>query len=122
MPQYLKLGSIPKKRHLEHRREGGYRNEGIYYEEVVSTAGFDRAYSIAYHLRPPTRVKKVEAAGSTPLIEAPAQPLRHHHLKTKDFPAHGDPITGRVPLLFNGDVLMARCRPKEPQKELFRNA
>jgi homogentisate 1,2-dioxygenase len=54
MSFYMKLGSIPKKRHIEHRREGGYKNEGIYYEEVVTLAGFGRAYSICYHLRPPT--------------------------------------------------------------------
>src|SRR5437763_12761672 len=111
MQQYLKVGSIPKKRHTELRREGGYRNEGIYYEEVVSTAGFDRAYAIAYHLRPPTRVKKVEPAGSISLIEASAQPLRHHHFKTKEMRRHGDAISGRVPLLFNEDVVLSRCRP-----------
>ena len=64
MPPYRQLGSIPRKRHIAHRREPGYRGEGIYYEEVVTTAGFGRAYSIVYHLRPPTRVRKVEAAGT----------------------------------------------------------
>ena len=64
MPHYLKLGSLPRKRHIAHKAEPGYRNEGIYYEEVVTTQGFSRAYSICYHLRPPTRVKKVEPAGA----------------------------------------------------------
>ena len=64
MPFYRKLGPLPRKRHTAHRREGGYRSEGIYYEEVVTLAGFGRAYSIAYHLRPPTRVRKVEPAGT----------------------------------------------------------
>src|SRR5687768_7823553 len=122
MPPYLRLGSIPPKRHVEHRREGGFKNEGIYYEEVITTAGFGRAYSIAYHLRPPTRVRKVEAAGTTTLTEAKRSMLRHHHFKTKDFASRGDPITGRLPLLFNNDVVMSRCRPREPQKELYRNA
>ena len=76
MPPYLRLGSIPPKRHIAHRREGGYRGEGIYYEEVVTTAGFGRAYSICYHLRPPTRVRKVEAAGALDLgvVDEPALP------------------------------------------------
>jgi homogentisate 1,2-dioxygenase len=43
MPPYRQFGSIPRKRHLEHHREGGYRSEGIYYEEVITTAGFGRA-------------------------------------------------------------------------------
>ena len=46
-----------------HKHEPGFRGEGIFYEEVMTTAGFGRAYSICYHLRPPTRVRKVEAAG-----------------------------------------------------------
>ena len=83
MPPYLQLGSLPRKRHIAHRHEPGFRDEGIYYEEVVTTPGFGRAYSILYHLRPPTRVRKVEAAGTVPL-ELVAEPaLRHHHLKIR---------------------------------------
>jgi homogentisate 1,2-dioxygenase len=103
------------------RAKPGYKNEGIFYEEVVSTHGFSRAYSIVYHRRPPTRVKKVEAAGTWRVerVEQPA--LRHHHLKTGKIPAKGDPITGRVPLFTNADVTLWRCRPAEPQQELYRN-
>src|SRR4051812_14013384 len=108
MPPYRQLGSIPRKRHIEMRREGGHRGEGIYYEEVVTTAGFGRAYSIAYHLRPPTRVRKVESAGTLPLDEAEVPVLRHHHLKSGGMKAGGDPVTGRVPVFFNADVVMAR--------------
>src|SRR5262245_54923379 len=122
MPPYLKLGSIPPKRHTEHRREGGFRGEGIYYEEVVTLAGFGRAYSICYHLRPPTRVRKVEPAATVPLEVVNQPVLRHHHLKTGNLRAAGDPLTGRVPLLVNEDVALSRCRPTQPQAELYRNA
>jgi homogentisate 1,2-dioxygenase len=116
------MGSLPRKRHTALRREPGYRGEGIYYEEVISTAGFGRAYSIAYHLRPPTRVRKVEPAG-TLAVETVDQPaLRHHHLKSGAMRPHGDPVTGRVPLLVNDDVAILRCRPDRPQAELYRNA
>ena len=64
--RYLTLGSIPKKRHTAHRVQQGYKNEGIYYEEVVSTQGFSRAYSIVYHLRPPTRVSPAAPPGAVP--------------------------------------------------------
>jgi homogentisate 1,2-dioxygenase len=116
------MGSIPRKRHIEHKAQPGYRGEGIYYEEVVTTAGFGRSYSIAYHLRPPTRVRHVEPAGELELgvVEPPA--LRHHHLKSGRLPPAGDPVTGRVPLLTNDDVTLWRCRPAEPQAELYRNA
>ncbi|HSQ56609.1 MAG TPA: homogentisate 1,2-dioxygenase [Gemmata sp.] len=122
MPRYLSLGEIPPKRHTALRVSPVYKKEGIYYEEVVSTHGFSRAYSIVYHLRPPTRVKKVEPAGSIAVERVDQSALRHHHLKTGKLPATGDPITGRVPMFTNADVTMWRCRPAEPQKELYRNA
>src|SRR5467141_1422271 len=122
MPPYLRLGSVPRKRHIAHRREQGYRGEGMYYEEVVTTAGFGRAYSICYHLRPPTRVRKVEAAGQVKIDTVEEPTLRHYHLKTANLRPAGDPVTGRVPLLVNADVILARCRPAQPQAELFRNA
>lgn len=122
MPQYTKVGSMPRKRHIEFPNKPGYRGEGIYYEEVVTTVGFSRAYSICYHLRPPTRVRKVEPAGIVKTEIAVQDSLRHHHLKTLKIAKAGDPISGRVPLLLNDDVIMSRCRPAQPQTELYRNA
>jgi homogentisate 1,2-dioxygenase len=118
----MRIGSIPRKRHIEHKQSPGYRGEGIYYEEVVTTVGFSRAYSIVYHLRPPTRVKKVEPAGAVKIEVATETALRHHHFKSAKLPAGGDPIHGRVPFMLNDDVILARCRPAEAQKELYRNA
>ncbi|MFO0814767.1 MAG: homogentisate 1,2-dioxygenase [Gemmatales bacterium] len=122
MPQYLQRGTIPRKRHIEHRTSPGFKNEGIFYEEVVTTVGFERAYSICYHLRPPTRVRKVEPAGIMPLEIVEGEMLRHHHLKSKNIPSNGDIITGRLPLFTNNDVTISRCRPAQAQSELFRNA
>lgn len=122
MPQYLQRGSIPPKRHTIHTATPGYRNEGIYYEEVITTQGFSRAYSTVYHLRPPTRVLKIEASGKTPIVAAPEQPLRHVHLRTANLTASGDAVSGRVPLMFNSDLVMYRCRPASLEMELYRNA
>src|SRR4051794_25933058 len=122
MPPYLQRGSFPPKRHTAHRTSPGYKGEGLFYEEVITTEGFGRGYSIVYHLRPPTRVRKVEPAGSVPVAVAPVDVLRHHHLKSGGMPAAGDPVTGRVPMFTNADVTLWRCRPSSPQAELFRNA
>jgi homogentisate 1,2-dioxygenase len=122
MPPYRQMGAIPRKRHTALRHEPGFKGEGIYYEEVVTTAGFGRAYSITYHLRPPTRVRKAEAAGTLPVDVVEESTLRHHHLKSARIPRSGDPVTGRVPLLVNADVSIGRCRPAQPQAELYRNA
>src|SRR3954451_15097574 len=106
MPIYRKVGQVPRKRHIRFPREksGSFKGEGLHYEHVVTTAGFDRAYSITYHLRPPTRVKKCENAGTVELKSAEGQCLRHHHFKTFERPRAGDPIRGRVPMLFNDDL------------------
>ena len=122
MPPYLRLGSIPRKRHTIHRHEPGFKGEGIYYEEVVGLAGFSRAYSIAYHLRPPTRVVRLEPAGTIAADFTDQPTLRHHHVKTRTIPRSGDPISGRVVLFGNDDVTLARCRPEQAQQELYRNA
>ncbi len=122
MPPYLQLGAIPRKRHIAHAHTPGFKDEGIYYEEVVTTAGFSRGYSIAYHLRPPTRVTHIEPAGTVPveLVDEPV--LRHHHVKTRSIPPAGDAISGRTVIFGNADVSLARCRPAAAQSELFRNA
>ncbi len=95
---------------------------GCYYEEVISSEGFSRAYSIAYHLKPPTRVLRIEDAGRRQLEAASDIPLRHVHVKTKEMQRTGDPIRGRVPMFFNADCLIARCRPAVQQTEYYRNA
>src|SRR6478672_8191383 len=86
MPYYQKLGEIPRKHHIWFHRNGagpGYNNEGIYYEHVVTTEGFNEAFSIMYHLRP------------------------------ANLPRRGDLYSGRVPILFNQDMTAWRCRPEK---------
>jgi homogentisate 1,2-dioxygenase len=122
MPPYLRRGELPRKRHIALRREPGFAGEGICYEEVITTGGFGRAYSIVYHLRPPTRVRKVDPAGTLPVEVVAQEALRHHHLRTARLPRKGDPIFGRVYVLVNDDVMLARCRPAAAQAELYRNA
>jgi homogentisate 1,2-dioxygenase len=122
MSAYTKVGKIPRKRHIELAQKPGFKNEGIYYEEVVTSSGFSRAYSIVYHLRPPTRVRKIEPAGENQIENAPQGSLRHHHIKTGSLKPNGDPITGRIPILTNSDVTICRCRPSLRQTELYRNA
>jgi homogentisate 1,2-dioxygenase len=113
MPHYLKLGETPRKHHIAFPRDVAvsFKGEGLHYEHVVTTEGFDRAYSILYHLKPPTRVKRVELFRETTLTPAAPAPLRHHHLRSAAIARAGDPYTGRVPLMFNADITCCRCRP-----------
>ncbi|RFC43480.1 MAG: homogentisate 1, partial [Verrucomicrobia bacterium] len=113
MPHYLKLGATPRKHHLKFPRDAAasFKGEGLHYEHVITTEGFDRAYSMLYHLKPPTRVKRVELVREFAPAPAAPLPLRHHHLKSFQLPRRGDPYTGRVPLMFNVDMTCSRCRP-----------
>jgi len=121
MPQYLQRGSIPPKRHIAHRTSPGYQGEGIFYEEVISTEGFHRAYSIAYHLRPPTRVLAINAMPPKPVAMAEPDALRHIHLKTSKIMRVQDAIHGRLPLFQNADVRITRSRPALEQELFYRN-
>lgn len=123
MAVYMRMGLTPRKRHIRLGREAkeSFLGEGLYYEHVVTTAGFDRAYSILYHLRPPTRVRHSEYAGRLSLEAVEGEPLRHRHLLTQKMARQGELIRGRVPLLFNEDMTCWRCRPAEGQKALYRN-
>ncbi len=103
MPQYRQMGSIPPKRHTAHPHVPGHGGEGIYYEEVITTQVFSRAYSIAYHLRPPTRVSKSRTwvcILSSRFTYRCAMCTRNRF----KMPRQGDPITGRTPLMFNSET------------------
>jgi len=126
MPFYRTLGAMPRKHHLRFPRDpaSSHRGEGLHYEHVITTDGFDRAYSIVYHLKPPTRVKRVELVRDGALQPAAPLPLRHHHLRSAAMARAGDPYTGRVPLLFNDDIAAFRCRPAKVMEggyEFYRN-
>jgi homogentisate 1,2-dioxygenase len=123
MPSYRSLGHLPPKRHIQFASRNGksFLDENLYYEHVITTNGFDRAYSILYHLRPPTRNTKVELVGETILEKIETMPLHHVHLKTGEMARSGNPIAGRVPVMFNDDLVAWRCRPDAEQEELYRN-
>lgn len=125
MPYYRQLGEVPAKHHIRFNREPAqsFKGEGLAYEHVLTTEGFDRAYSILYHMRPPTRVCKVELLENRCLKKAADSPLRHHHFKTANIPRRGDLYRGRVPILFNHDMVAYRCRPERSygQFEFYRN-
>lgn len=123
MPSYRKLGQLPPKRHMQFEQPGkSYLDEGLYYEHVITTQGFDRTYSILYHKRPPTVVTHTETVGKVEIKAAENQELRHHHIKTQEIPRGGSPTTGRIPMLFNEDLVCYRVKPESPQDELYRNA
>ena len=77
MPHYLRLGELPRKHHVKFPRPAAasFKGEGLHYEHIITTEGFDRAYSILYHQKPPTRVKSVELLRECNLHPAAPSPL-----------------------------------------------
>src|SRR6266700_2381713 len=109
MPRYVSLGSIPRKRHTQFRKPDG----SLYSEQVFGTRGFSGISSLLYHAHPPTQVSDVKLLDSPRVAMLSEEPLHHRHLKTQGFRPHGDPISGRTPLLLNEDVSIGLCCPAE---------
>ena len=63
MPFYHKLGSIPHKRHTQHRRPDGQ----LYTEELFGFEGFSGCDSLLYHHHPPVRVVDLKPCGKDEL-------------------------------------------------------
>ncbi len=109
MSYYYRLGEIPHKRHTQFRQSDG----SLYHEEVMGIHGFSGIQSILYHLRPPTRVRRVDQERKVEIPYEEAGPLRHRHFRTAPIPAGGNAIEGRVPLMGNDDVVIYSARPTE---------
>jgi homogentisate 1,2-dioxygenase len=117
MPFYVKLGSVPPKRHTQFRRPDG----GLYSEQVMGTRGFSGIQSILYHIHPPTAVSRVEDLGPVVRDYEPEGPTRHRHFRTGPLEPGGDIVTGRQLLLGNEDVVISLVRPTEPMTYFYRN-
>lgn len=117
MPFYMKLGHLPKKRHVQFRRPDG----ALYSEELFGTEGFVGPTSTMYHIHPPTQVTGWKKLYSTAVEYVECDVMRMRHSKTATMKAAGDPITGRVVLYGNTDVEMGVCVPKEPMNYHYKN-
>lgn len=114
---YHRLGKIPQKRHTQFRRKDGQ----LYTEELFGAEGFSGNSSLLYHHHQPTTVKKVEQGAPIQIEKWEEGLLRHHHLLSHKLPKGGDPVSGRVVLLFNDDVQIGLCCPTEPMNYFYRN-
>ncbi len=97
MPVYHILGSIPKKRHTQHRGPDGQ----LYPEQLMGNKGFWGPASLMYHLRNPTQVKAVRHLRDISWEADPNQAVRLRHFFGARLEAKGSAILDRVPLLFN---------------------
>jgi homogentisate 1,2-dioxygenase len=118
MPFYHKLGNIPHKRHTQFKKPDG----GLYREELMGLEGFSSIQSILYHHFLPPRVKQLEDLGSSKPEFVDFGPIRHRAFKTGQTPLGPDPVTGRIPLLGNNDVILGVSRSKNSMEYFYRNS
>ncbi|MDP2777761.1 MAG: homogentisate 1,2-dioxygenase [Anaerolineales bacterium] len=118
MPFYHKLGSIPHKRHTQFKKADGK----LYREELMGLEGFSSIQSILYHHFLPPRVKKTEDLGSANSEYVDFGPIRHRAFKTAQTPLGPDPVTARIPLLGNNDVILGVSRAKDSMDYFYRNS
>ena len=99
------MGSVPPKRHTQHRPDG----TNLAYEELMGEEGFSSDSSLLYHRNLPSRIVGSEEWTLPDLTTRPNHPLKPLHLKLHDLfdvdqIADVDVVRGRRLVLGNGDV------------------
>ncbi|HNB58728.1 MAG TPA: homogentisate 1,2-dioxygenase [Phycisphaerales bacterium] len=117
MAYYMKLGLLPRKRHVQFRRPDGC----LYSEEVFGTEGFVGPTTTMYHIHPPTQVAGWKPLYGTKVEYVEEDIMRMRHVKSAPVKAHGDFVTGRVVLFGNSDCEMAVGNPKEQMSYHYKN-
>lgn len=118
MPFYHKLGQIPHKRHTQFKKPDGK----LYREELMGLEGFSSIQSILYHHYLPPRVTKTEDYGLLKPEYVEFGPIRHRAFRTVQAPLGTDPVSARIPLLGNNDVILGVCRASKSMDYFYRNA
>lgn len=113
-------GRVPPKPHLVFQSDDGQR----YYEECITRAGFDGAFSIVYHQRRPHEAEPSQAKhGFRAPKAAPAETLVRRHFRCLELESpSGAPLESRTPLLFNEQVVLGFARPTRSDSAYFVNA
>lgn len=115
MPHYYRAGEIPHKRHTQFRKPDG----GLYAEELVSTEGFSSAYSLVYHIHPPTRVKEIGPPLDWSPRVAVEKNMQHRAYRCFDVAAQPDFLESRQYLFLNGDCMISVAAPQHGTKGYF---
>ncbi len=122
MAHYRSAGSVPRKRHTQHRRPDGR----LYREELMGEEGFSSDSSLLYHLGVPSAVVDARPWELPDQRTTPNAPLLPRHLKLHElFPGQEwkavDAVTGRRLVLGNADVRLSYVVAGEASP-LYRNA
>jgi homogentisate 1,2-dioxygenase len=120
MAYYRSAGTVPPKRHTQHRDAEGK----LYYEELMGEEGFVSDSSLLYHRNLPSAISRVSHWQLPDQATVANSPLRPAHLRLPelfDDPAKVDPVTGRRLVLGNADVRIGYVVASSPSP-FYRNA
>ena len=129
MPFYRSVGSVPPKRHTQHRDQDG----NLYREELMGEEGFSSDSSLLYHRGVPSAIVDSQIWELPDQTRTPNHPLKPRHLKLHTlFPdvsagstAEGGgacPVEGRRLVLGNNDVRIGYVVTGTDPSPLYRNA
>ena len=79
MAHYRRVGSVPPKRHTQHRRPDG----GLYSEELVGEEGFSSDSSLLYHRGVPSAIVDARPWVVPDQTLTPTAPLVPRHLRLR---------------------------------------
>jgi homogentisate 1,2-dioxygenase len=115
----LAQGLFPEKPHLRFANPEG----GLYYEECLTRAGFEGAFSMLYHRHRPHQAEPVETKRFTRAgTGTPSRSFLRRHYRALELPAGGASLEARRPLLVNEDVTVGVLRPTAPDPTYVVNA
>ncbi|MGC4110925.1 MAG: homogentisate 1,2-dioxygenase [Nocardioides sp.] len=124
MPFYRSVGSVPPKRHTQHRDPEGK----LYYEELMGEEGFSSDSSLLYHRGVPSAIVDSQVWELPDQSRTPNHPLKPRHLKLHGLfpePGAGDgacPVEGRRLVLGNNDVRIGYVVTGTEPSPFYRNA
>src|SRR5919107_2159805 len=123
MAYYRAVGSVPPKRHTQHRDQTGF----LYREELMGEEGFSSDSSLLYHRGVPSAIVDSQVWELGDQTRTPNHPLKPRHLKLHGlFPALGEggacPVEGRRLVLGNNDVRISYVVTGTDPSPLYRNA
>jgi homogentisate 1,2-dioxygenase len=105
MAYYRQAGSIPRKRHTQHRRADG----SLYYEELMGADGFSSDSALLYHEQIPSAIVDARPWDLPDYRTRPPEPLLPRHFRLpqlfadQEWKRH-DVVTGRRLVLGNADM------------------
>ena len=124
MAYYRAVGSVPPKRHTQHRDETGF----LYREELMGEEGFSSDSSLLYHRGVPSAIVDSQVWELPDQTRTPNHPLKPRHLRLHGlFPESrrrggACPVEGRRLVLGNNDVRISYVVTGTDASPVYRNA